>query len=1354
METNGIISSNTNSQTDMPPWMICLHKKFSDQMVGFNIKLFLMRLITHTHTIFKPYARYWLTPIIKMCNQIFEKSSEGLNTFLIDTIVILLSWNSVAIPSEVDAISVQRLLEYLFLNCTHKNSLVMKSNLDLIKKLIESWKERIYAPTLIIYKLISDPDIKSKQNAIGLSLIGILLANHILPYNQINDLSEDKFNETLLKNMKNSFRNIYAAAAEVVGMLLNIKKLKGESNQRLLEQLSYILKWHTSQGIQDTYVTCIYSLQKHYSDIIDKTVMNKLMFGLKKLYGDFKMECLESMIPNIIEFDSAYLELKAAGILDILIHKDFSIRSVALRLLHKLLPKLIHEQLFEIAQILSIDGPNECQYWTLEIYKWMYDYITEYLTNEIKVSSISISETFYHHVREQLLEFLSSKNEYIRVNCRNFWCDPKRLSILSHHRLIALVDQLYSIKTENNYLNYSTNFLLERTTHNPDYNRFLFENPLDICIFQEFPLECNWRQRHHTYMTPLFTLQSSQSTILDSSNPIQFMETLSNNNNNIEQLQNPTTSMLLQTQEISNRQQFIPTQIIDNNINYNWLKQTNTFDTTNTFILPTLSIQTKKTTSLIVNVEKTILNSKDDDDIFRLKRRFLKDTGKLHGYFIKKQNEKKQKEKQFLTDIKLKQENQVEKYRTYRIGELPDIQIRSSDIIIPLQALSQYDNHIARLLYSTLFTSILTSLEDKLSEDEYFELIKTLQHRFDIILSQSEIFYPSFIAALLDIILFKSKQIKISAQYISASTIASHLESIGILTLECFIRLNDYNELLYGTIKKKFKSDSNLNKQIDYWLELAKCYRSIANYDDVRGIFYQIPGLKSLTLQAIEEESHSDFLSALNSYITALEQYPIIDETLNDPILELEHEFWTQSMLNCCNQLNNWIIMSKHIFIPNTTFDTLWSNAYQLNYLMPYAIRAKLKLLISGTEQEQLDQENLCQFFNNLSIITITNSETTFVKRSYIEKQYSFELATFFLYQKDFDRSKYYIQYAKEQFLLRWSQLSRLNEYGRKITIQLIQPYHELEQFLIFIEHNLPLIKTLENRYLTNNKNDIITRDLFFERIHKDLISQWQLPDVVRSSIQIWDDIITNRALFLDILDELIGGPRMTFTSHLKAIEFDPILVDYKIQSSLDMAYCALRQRNFKLALSKLNDTRNRIDLCQNSLLKSIYWNEIYCDVHLKRHQIQSSTSTLSSLLSTLVAKELKKMEIKINSLKIIDEQTASLNSTYIKLNSQFSRTVIDFLLAQPKAYFDYEHDEKISQAKHKQLEIYLYGLDTQTDNIQKADLLINELFNKSVNILKDNIEKQETDLQNLSVRKLLWNSHILHSKIESVSFK
>ena len=224
----------------------------------------------------------------------------------------------------------------------------------------------------------------------------------------------------------------------------------------------------------------------------------------------------------------------------------------------------------------------------------------------------------------------------------------------------------------------------------------------------------------------------------------------------------------------------------------------------------------------------------------------------------------------------------------------------------------------------------------------------------------------------------------------------------------------------------------------------------------------------------------------------------------------------------------------------------------------------------------------------------------------------------------------------------------------------------------------------------------------------------------------------------------MIGGPRISFTSRLKATEFDPILNDYKVQASLDMSYCALRQRNFKLALTKLNETRHRLDSCQNPLIKSIYWNEIYCDVHIKRHQVQSSTATLASLLSTSVAKELKKMETKINSLKIIDQQTAQLTSDYIQLNSHFSRIVIDFLLAQPQSYAQYEQDEKIQQAKHRQLEMYLYGLEDNTKQIHQADVLIYELFNKSVQTLKENIEKQELDLQNLSTSIRLTKENIL----------
>jgi hypothetical protein len=78
----------------------------------------------------------------------------------------------------------------------------------------------------------------------------------------------------------------------------------------------------------------------------------------------------------------------------------------------------------------------------------------------------------------------------------------------------------------------------------------------------------------------------------------------------------------------------------------------------------------------------------------------------------------------------------------------------------------------------------------------------------------------------------------------------------------------------------------------------------------------------------------------------------------------------------------------------------------------------KIKIINFGMKQEQLDEEDLCQFFNHLFRITTntttSSSKTIFVKQSYIKKR------------------------IKDQFFLHWSQLSHLNEYGRRTTIQLI----------------------------------------------------------------------------------------------------------------------------------------------------------------------------------------------------------------------------------------------------------------------------------------------------------------------------
>ncbi len=43
------------------------------------------------------------------------------------------------------------------------------------------------------------------------------------------------------------------------------------------------------------------------------------------------------------------------------------------------------------------------------------------------------------------------------------------------------------------------------------------------------------------------------------------------------------------------------------------------------------------------NLSKTLQSKEEDNDSFHRKRSFLKDSSKLHGYFARKQNEKKQR---------------------------------------------------------------------------------------------------------------------------------------------------------------------------------------------------------------------------------------------------------------------------------------------------------------------------------------------------------------------------------------------------------------------------------------------------------------------------------------------------------------------------------------------------------------------------------------------------------------------------------------------------------------------------------------------------------------------------------------
>lgn len=51
--------------------------------------------------IFEPYAKFWLTPFMELIlqmKQAEQPGTEGINYFIVDLVVTLLSWSTTAIP--------------------------------------------------------------------------------------------------------------------------------------------------------------------------------------------------------------------------------------------------------------------------------------------------------------------------------------------------------------------------------------------------------------------------------------------------------------------------------------------------------------------------------------------------------------------------------------------------------------------------------------------------------------------------------------------------------------------------------------------------------------------------------------------------------------------------------------------------------------------------------------------------------------------------------------------------------------------------------------------------------------------------------------------------------------------------------------------------------------------------------------------------------------------------------------------------------------------------------------------------------------------------------------------------------
>uniref|UniRef100_A0AAR2IVV3 DNA-dependent protein kinase catalytic subunit n=1 Tax=Pygocentrus nattereri TaxID=42514 RepID=A0AAR2IVV3_PYGNA len=1207
--------------SDLPPWMKFLHGKLANSSTPLNIRLFIAKLIINTEEMFRPYAKHWLGPLLQLVVS-GNNGGEGIHFMVVDIVVTVLSWTSVATPKVcvcVDEVLAHRLIEFLMKNCFHAKRAVFRHNLEIIRTMVECWKDCLHIPYNLIFEHFSGTDPNSKDNSVGLQLLGIVLANHLPPYDATCGVDHDRYFQSLANNLSFiRYKEVYSAAAEIIGLTLNYMKDR-DNVYATVSKLNDLKK----KDLGDKFVICLSKVSRHFPPLVARFV-NAVFYLLPKLHGLLKTHCLECVLSCADSIPDIFMHLKTKGFVQIMAHRYETRQRVCLDIVHKILAILKPEELKEILGAVSafVSHPSPvCRERMYDILMWIQD---NYSDAESKEDSTSME--VLNAAKETLLQGLTDENQGLQLYVRNFWSHERRLPPATLERMLMVLGSLYSPRIEERFLSLATDLLLEMTSQSPDYTRNMFEFPLSECKFQDYTIISNWRLRS-TVLTPMFMeTQTTQAGGTQSSDSARSQATILKG-----QIRATQASL-----------EFSQTQAPGRRSAYNWLTGSSV-DT-----LADYSLSSDSLSSLLVFEKKRAerplalravgagfgsrrLTAPTDEmdsrsagllvraDILRLKRRFLKDKEKESIKFAKREIQSQKSEKEKRADQKLRREAQVTLYRSYRVGDLPDIQIQHSSLIAPLQALAQRDATLAKQLFSSLFSGVLLEMEGSKPFKEREGVLKNLLQKINNFLHTSTMYFPPFISCVQDMCYQHRALLDIQPASVSASCLASLQQPMGILLLEeSLLRSSSMPD---EPPSKRARGKKELPPDTERWIHLAKLYRSLGDYDVVRGIFGGKIGTKSITCTALQAEAKSDYAEAVKLYNEALNT----EEWMDGEPTDTEKDFWEIAALEAYNHLTEWksLRYCATVNIDDSSpinLNKMWDDPFYQETYLQHMMRSMLKQLQLG-ERDQ-------------SLLSFVDAAMKVEERKLVmETHYSQELSLLYILQEDYDRAKYYAHNCMQVFMQNYSSIDPLLNRSRLTVLQSVQALTEIQDFLHYItgEVSVSSLKHVIKRWTT------------------------RYPDAKIDPMNVWDDIITSRCFFLDkIWEKLNSSPANSMevdgAEQESTEDLGALVKQCKFNMKLSMADSAWKQNNFSVA-TKLLKELHREAKTENAWLRR--WVHCFTRFTHRRSQSIGPAEQISSLLKTVPL--LGKIQSSTGS--VLRDQRILLGSTFDLLASSVHRS-------------------------------------------------------------------------------------------------
>jgi DNA-dependent protein kinase catalytic subunit len=1112
-----------HSSEFMPVWMTELHNKMARADTPLNVRLFITKLIMNKPETFERFASDWFAPLCRvLLYNVDTVGVPGFNYFVRDMCIVFLRWSKFVPHQAEQKMLAAQFMEYLIRNATHHSRSVITSNLQIIRLLVERWKDSLMdkVPRKLLLDMLT-LDRKSARASrfyrlVGIQIIGIMVSNKMGLWNDQNygqgnqnsAISRRDFLSAIVSLLNYTYKEVYQATGELIGLAFLLQSPGADEAFHQMVSETMTIMFNGDDLVK--FIAVLERLARHYPVIID-SFMERIMVSIKKL-GENKAKALDIILLRIASMSDPYAAL--ASSLDSLIrHRDDDTQLAILNVLHviygsipaKVLPGLVTE----LAAAFSDHTSEAVRSRYLELLMQLYDDRRNDLASDDRL-------------RLALLKGLADSNPDISGALFEFWDRDDRLPTLPSSRLHQLMLKFYHPDVETHWLKISAHLMLRLFKMHKSFEAVVSTlvagtDAADI-VFDDSTTKMAgiMEPSAATYVKQTLSESQMMDTVERTSPAKRNKDAYSRYHTLYFETLGPAPSA---TAAPEASQASSGTGNAAFKTPKRPAKQSGAKNPTLTDMGPPKTPPPRNR----INAAPTLLASPPstfmetwggsgaegegavrEESKVRVTRRFaqspIAQMGSSHFFRQKELANRKQREAQ-ARELARKRLHHVQLHREYGAAIKS---ISNKDIVAPLLSVALRNDGVSRLVLAILVNAMRDQIDAA-------QLQSTLGKLLESSLSgnlHSDTSLPSavqtavsssistpFISCLLRIA-HDHPSLVLPARLIADCSVKSLNFHLGITTLEN--QILKHEKILSGKpagrgLNSLVHRDSGIFQSPlidDAWAQLVRLYKLLGEEDILRGL-YEKPSLTTRVdlKMALKHELEGEFAEAYAHYSEILQQYEgkvgmEVDGDL-DACTENELEICNAGQLACLAKMSNWKQLSSIIYEKNASqVGPYAGQSIQEVKFIPNAKEDPLAAIWTPSNREKYMRYFMtaCLMERERWGFVFEWMDATIDKRSALEGEFSSELAYLSVLRNDLGRADSYVRQSYRHFLASWSVLPPSMASSAQLQLlQRLQPLLELEEYLTFATNPenfstvAPMHKILElwrNRYPSQRLDD------------------------------------------------------------------------------------------------------------------------------------------------------------------------------------------------------------------------------------------------------------------------------------------